>query len=242
MCSLAAKVDVTLAAGMYLSMYIRMRPPSPTLSPTDPVPRAYWPAARHHLGCVCIYAHPPTPTPMYTMMHMHTHTHSHTHTLSLSLSHTHTHTYTHIHTHTHTHSGTGRANSAKTSRGALPAAGRAAGKARLGAQVLASCVANFARCPSWSWSRPGHPRLHYRLLTLCPAAYWPCAPRPTDPVPGGTGRKYVLIRICMYMHVGICMHMHALICRSKLKYVYTWSMYIRVHICVYAYACTHMLE
>jgi hypothetical protein len=26
------------------------------------------------------------------------------------------------------------------------------------------------------------PRLHYRLLTLCPMAYRPCAPGPTDPV------------------------------------------------------------
>ena len=26
--------------------------------------------------------------------------------------------------------------------------------------------------------RTNDPRLHYRLLTLCPAAYWPCAPGP----------------------------------------------------------------
>ena len=42
------------------------------------------------------------------------------------------------------------------------------------------CYMNIGIAPPEGWNGVC-PRLHYRLLTLCPAAYWPCAPRPTRP-------------------------------------------------------------
>ena len=61
-----------------------------------------------------------------------------------------------------------------------------------------TCTARAQR-----WTREGpvpSPRLHYRLLTLCPAAYWPCAPRLLTLCPLWPS---VSVYVCMYVYIYI---------------------------------------
>ena len=219
---------------------VLVRGPSPTLSPTDPVPRrerewANTSCVSHSCRCLCLSrAHPDTCSTFVHRLHAHTHTH-----------HTPTHPHTHPHPHPHPH---------------IPVA---AGIWTVGTLIFATTLWSGAGrsrphvrrrcCPYWYVHRP-------RVRRRC-CHYWPYISRLCTSlclyslrhIHWHTWHGELMLRCAWLLQVSsvshpcciaciscmFCAGCARVLCWSSVGGMHVFCMWL-VHVCCVACACYHM--